>query len=351
MAAPVPDVNLDATLGVAFVGLAVTLFVYSLNLAQLVVYFRTSSQDSRAFKFVIFGLWILDTAHVALIVVGLWHFVLVLRGDLSSILQPAWPFAAQVYAMAISNLVVRDAFAYRIWHLSGQRSFIPVVIVSLSLYTAAMSGIYATEGVYSMSWITGRIREWAVFSGYGTEMLGDSIIAVAMTRLLISFRTGFQRSDSIVQTFIMYSVNTGALTILCTASSLISVRCAIGCYPLYRLLSILTPQSIAIPRSFAFLAIYFVVGKLYLNSLLGTLNARMRLRLPEQGTAPLLTTEVGIQFSGTEASDSDDSEPIMGQVPNLAAPFAALAHARRPPDPDIQEVREMDGASTYAHAE
>ncbi|OCH89905.1 hypothetical protein OBBRIDRAFT_793802 [Obba rivulosa] len=108
--------------------------------------------------------------------------------------------------------------------------------------------------------------------GYCTEMLLDSIIAIAMTRLLFSFRTGFRDTDSILQTFVMYSINTGVLTIIFVLLSLI-------CY-------------VVIPTSFAFLAFNFVFGKLYLNSLLGTLNARSRLRPYAQQTSPILTTGI-----------------------------------------------------------
>ncbi|EMD35702.1 hypothetical protein CERSUDRAFT_74551 [Gelatoporia subvermispora B] len=278
MAEPVPGIDLNATLGVAFIGLAVTILS------------------------TIFILWILDSVHVAIIVIGLWHYSLFDRGNPRKILQPIWPFGAQVYAMAVSDLIVRDVFAHRIWKLSGKRILIPTVIISLSLYTAAMSGIYATEGVYSVSWLTGRVREvatdlavafavptltlsiqWAVYSGYATEMLGDSIIAISMTRLLVKFRTGLRDSSLIAQELLISG------------------------------------------------------PAVYLNSLLGTLNARARLSPPEEGTAPMLTTEIGIRFSGTEATSSDNSEPpIMRHVPHPHLVSLVPANEKQPSDPEVQ---------------
>ena len=50
--------------------------------------------------------------------------------------------------------------------------------------------------------------QWSMYSGYGAEMTADSIIAVYMSVLLVRMRTGLRSSDSLVQTFVMYSINT-----------------------------------------------------------------------------------------------------------------------------------------------
>ena len=51
-----------------------------------------------------------------------------------------------------------------------------------------------------------------MYSGYGAEMLADSTIAVHMSLLLVRMRTGLRSSDTLVQTFVVYSINTGLLT-------------------------------------------------------------------------------------------------------------------------------------------
>ncbi|OCH92384.1 hypothetical protein OBBRIDRAFT_457060 [Obba rivulosa] len=113
------------------------------------------------------------------------------------------------------------------------------------------------------SWGQDKIIKWPVCSGYATDILGDAMIAFEVTRLLMRLCTGFK------------SINTGALTVLCTVLSLVS--------------------TFILPHSFAFLVVYFITGKLYLNSLLGTLNARSRIASPAEWTAPVLTYDVIVQ--------------------------------------------------------
>ena len=53
-------------------------------------------------------------------------------------------------------------------------------------------------------------------------LLADSIIALSMSILLVRMRTGLRSSDSLVQTFVMYSINTGLLT-TCVVSLFLNV--------------------------------------------------------------------------------------------------------------------------------
>ncbi|OCH92386.1 hypothetical protein OBBRIDRAFT_456773 [Obba rivulosa] len=285
-----PPANLDATLGAAFVGLSVTLFIYSLNVGQLVLYLRTSHQDTWCFKSLILFLWLLDSAHVTFITMGIWQYTITSRGDLFAILRFVWAFGAQVFAMLVGNLIVRYIFAYRIWKLGGRRTVAPLLIGISSTWSAVMTTIITIRTVSSASWGKSKIIEFLMFSGSAAEIFGDSVIAIVMTRLLKRFRTGLASSDSIVQTFIVYSVNTGALTVLCISLSLIT--------------------AFALPHSFVSLALYLIVGKLYLNSLLGTLNARSRLIAHPEESIPLLTTDIEIQFSDERDTMNEDCRQV-----------------------------------------
>jgi len=82
----------------------------------------------------------------------------------------------------------------------------------------------------------------------------DLLIAGTLCTLLNFSRTGFQRSDAIINRLIIFSVNTGLLTSLCALASLISILVA--------------------GNTFVYIAFFFCLGRLYTNSLLATLNAR-----------------------------------------------------------------------------
>lgn len=52
---------------------------------------------------------------------------------------------------------------------------------------------------------------------------GDVLIAVFLCTLLQQSRTGFRRSDTMINKLILFSINTGLLTSICAVMSLISV--------------------------------------------------------------------------------------------------------------------------------
>ncbi|EMD39886.1 hypothetical protein CERSUDRAFT_150619, partial [Gelatoporia subvermispora B] len=134
MEPPASTVDMHATAGAALIGLEVTLLVYSINLGQLVVYLRHTRQDGVAFKTLIVILWLLDSVHLAFIVMGFWQYAITGHGRIHGLLRPTWPFIAQVYIVTVSNLIVHNLFAHRIWKLSGGRKLWPVVIVSRFRY-------------------------------------------------------------------------------------------------------------------------------------------------------------------------------------------------------------------------
>ncbi|OJT07732.1 hypothetical protein TRAPUB_1376 [Trametes pubescens] len=111
-----------------------------------------------------------------------------------------------------------------------------------------------------------------LYISLGSGVLADVLIAASMCVLLAQRRTGFSRTDSIVRVLTMYSINTGALTSLCALLCLVSYA--------------------TMPTNFVFIAFYFILPKLFLNSLLATLNARRPLREadPSMVSIPLATT-------------------------------------------------------------
>jgi len=86
----------------------------------------------------------------------------------------------------------------------------------------------------------------------------DVIIAATLVIMLNRSRTGFSKSDTMINKLILFVVNTGLLTSCCAIASLISL--------------------VASPRTLIYASFYFCIGRLYSNSLLATLNARRILR-------------------------------------------------------------------------
>jgi len=86
----------------------------------------------------------------------------------------------------------------------------------------------------------------------------DVFIAVALCYFLRKFRTGQKQSDSVVNNLILYAVNSGLVTCAFSITTLI----------LYNMM----------PGNFVFMAIFFILSKLFAISLMANLNTRKLIR-------------------------------------------------------------------------
>ena len=56
------------------------------------------------------------------------------------------------------------------------------------------------------------------------SFISDLGITVALTFLLNASRTGYERSETVINKLIVFTINTGLLTSLCAVMSLVTVR-------------------------------------------------------------------------------------------------------------------------------
>jgi len=89
-------------------------------------------------------------------------------------------------------------------------------------------------------------------------IVSDIVLAAFLTITLARRASGFKRTKSTAHKIILYTVNTSLLT---------SITALVG---------IIT--AVTMPSNLVFTAIIFVLPKLYLNSMLGLLNCRKKLR-------------------------------------------------------------------------
>ncbi|KAI0631795.1 hypothetical protein C8Q77DRAFT_159503 [Trametes polyzona] len=278
----VVQTRLATTLGPAFLGFACTCVLYGITSLQTWMYFDYDFKEERTLRSTVLLLWFLDTLHILFLTFTIYRYVVVDFGDFAAILKPAWSLAAMLMVVIISNLIVRAIFGMRIWRLSGGHWFVPVVLVNvLSLFVLADGIYFAVRGLEVSSMLQWQDFAWSFYAGFSGEVIADTIIAVSQCMLLIRMKTGFEKTDSLVSLMMRYSINTGLLTSVCAACVLISYT--------------------AQPDTFIYMAFYFVYSKLYVNSLLATLNAR-RTRLMRQSSA--VAQRIELTDSGT-ASDTD----------------------------------------------
>ncbi|KIP06228.1 hypothetical protein PHLGIDRAFT_19513 [Phlebiopsis gigantea 11061_1 CR5-6] len=256
--APV-SVTHDNTYGAAFIGTVVSAILFGVVCAQTYTYLNRYPLDRPFYKILVGVLWVLELVHSILVSHASYFYAITNWGNsLVLLFPPIWSLCVQVILGAIAGAIVKICFAMRVWRFSNGNRLVTGVIIVLALAQLVVACIYATRTLQLESVVVvSRLKVVGSLSlSLGTAT--DIVTAFALCFFLHGLRTGYSKDDSLVNRLTLYAVNTGILT------SAVSVATMI----LYNLM----------PDNFIFMALYFVLSKLYANSFLATLNTRRVLR-------------------------------------------------------------------------
>ncbi|KAF9524802.1 hypothetical protein CPB83DRAFT_819659 [Crepidotus variabilis] len=254
---------LDNNLGATFLGTVISAILYGVTSVQTFIYFQHNERDTKLLKLTILLLWILDTTHLAVVVRGMYWYMVTNFGKIIMLAFPHWSLVASVYFTNFSDILVRIVYARRVAILCGAERkrlgmLLAIIIVSLALVVFICGVAF---GSYAIELVTfARLNSVSVFLyvSFAAAVAADFIVAISLCLLLFNNRTGIKRTDSMIKILIAFTINTGFL----------NSCCAIGCFVTYAIW----------PNDFIFMGFYFPLSKLYLNSLLASLNARPSLR-------------------------------------------------------------------------
>ncbi|KAH9933254.1 uncharacterized protein BXZ73DRAFT_101214 [Epithele typhae] len=237
MAAP----TLDTTFGATLVGLTIEGTVYGVTLLQTFFYFRNYADDRWTTKSLVIFLTYLVS-----------NF-----GNFENLDKTMWAFDLQVEANTVIAVIVECFFARRLFMMSKNWILTGVVVILALVHLG--TGLAFTVQSFRLGHFSqlGSLS-YIIVVGIAAPAIDDVIIAVSMCYYLYKKRTGLSRTDSVVTTMMVYSINSGL------ASSIVATLCVI----LY----------LAMPTNLIWVACFWLLGKCYVNSFLGLLNTRDQLR-------------------------------------------------------------------------
>ncbi|PIL34890.1 hypothetical protein GSI_02677 [Ganoderma sinense ZZ0214-1] len=247
-------------MGCLVIGTVLSACIYGVSVLQAYLYFPNSRRDSTSMRSFVALLFTLDTVSMFLTVVTLYDFVVTDFGD-PLLLFSVPPSLAVLNAFTVLISTSSQCFfARRLWLLSNGNKLLVGTIVLGALGDFGLGVAISVYMYYHREIAALSSLEIRILGGIesGMSVICDVAIVIGLCYYLNSKRTGFKRTDSIIDRLIIYAINRGVLTAVCQAGHMISV--------------------VGLPSHFTSIAFGLIESKLYCNTLFATLNARKSLR-------------------------------------------------------------------------
>lgn len=319
------EIKLDGTMGAMFIGAMLAAVLWGTSCVQAYAYYLRCAEDGIYFKLLVTVVFVLDTAHQALISHSIYYYVISHYANPAALLSIPTSLIIQVEINDITAFLVQCFFIWRIWRLSHKNYLISGIVLLSAISCLVFTSLYVHRAFELTSFAeVPKIQELSALINI-TATVTDVLIAVVMIWLLQSSKSGLDRTNDIINRLLLFVINTGLLTSICSVAALVSV--------------------LAAPQNLIYTVFFFPLGRLYTNSLLATLNARgtMRTKLASQeersskcwismnnveqqamaarsktplpGTIPVTTSEripvdIAVKIETTTSDDSTDEESL-----------------------------------------
>ncbi|EJF56618.1 hypothetical protein DICSQDRAFT_141158 [Dichomitus squalens LYAD-421 SS1] len=289
-------VNVDLTIGVGLIGYALALLLYGITTGQTLLYVGRYGRLQSTFwtRWMVLIIWLIDTTHTFIVSCSMYYYCISFHADPTQFSRVIWVYGAIAICSECSNGLVRMGYAYRIWRFSKRRAPVPFAIVIISLLLLAMGNFYGIKESHRLrahSFLELDGIAWSFYFTSSLNFISDAIIAVSMVSLFRRFLTGLRRFDIVLQTIIVYVVNTGVLSVILTSISLASF--------------------LLWPTTFFYIISYWILVKMHACSFIAVLHAEQELADQASGRykndPPMFTTALRVDVEHTGSPDQAET--------------------------------------------
>ncbi|KAK0453135.1 hypothetical protein EV421DRAFT_652306 [Armillaria borealis] len=304
---------LDNTMGMLYLSALFAMGLWGAGTVQMYFYYTTYPADSLWLKYLVAVTWCADTANQGLISQLVYTYLV------TNFANPAYLSALQptllpmMFLTGIIALLAQTFFCWRIWRLSNGN-----IWLTGGTYIVCFASFVSTMVFYGMTADYNEFAQLIPLHPYMHALnvlsaASDVIIAIVLVHLLRKQRTGYRKTNSMINRLILFTLNTGGICGLCAILTLVF--------------------NIVYPDTYIYMLFYIIVCRVYLNSLLATLNSRETIRAI--GNATIINSmpnfsnqdsislafvganghpELGLRSSGTTENDRD-SKTVGGVRP------------------------------------
>ncbi|TEB34064.1 hypothetical protein FA13DRAFT_63197 [Coprinellus micaceus] len=205
------DTSLGALLIGAFHEASVNTYLYGLSTFQYGSYWNTEFNDPLWMKLSVVLLFCIDTAHSAAVCYLAWAHMVANYANPSYLNKLLWPLPASMIVISILAFGVQNFLAMRIYRLVGYKWLLYIFAV-WSTATMVFGFIYGAkiallEKLSDILTLRKPLTIWL-----SLEVALDSTISAVLFTALQRSRTGFRRSDAVLNRLTRSAIQSGVFT-------------------------------------------------------------------------------------------------------------------------------------------
>ncbi|KAI9567811.1 hypothetical protein HD554DRAFT_2172876 [Boletus coccyginus] len=201
--------GVDNTLGALLVGALFASAFWGVTSVQTYLYYQRYPNDRLLLKLIVAVLWILDTFDACLTSHIVYHYLVTNYMNPSSIATPLWSMIIHTTVTTVTDVIIRCMFSQRVWGLSDQNIILTSIVWIISLCDLIIGFTITVKAFQLVSWMQLESLAPLFYASFVTGFAGDLYLSVVLCYYLFRTKTGFQRTDTLVNTLIAYIITTG----------------------------------------------------------------------------------------------------------------------------------------------
>jgi len=199
-------------LGGSFSGHLLTTLCFGVFTIQTSSYYHTFPNDGRSVKLAVGLLWTLGALQLACVTRALYWWFVANYYNYFALGRATWEFLIFQINIVCSSVTVQTFFAYRVYSLSGSL-YLGVFVAVLALLQFGFGAATSIRANMNLDFqVILKECTWLVVTWLIIQAITDIVIATCMCLLLRHQRTGFQKTNSVINRMILYTISTGLIT-------------------------------------------------------------------------------------------------------------------------------------------
>ncbi|TDL25580.1 hypothetical protein BD410DRAFT_784599 [Rickenella mellea] len=252
-AVPTLQLNLDDTWGALFIGLLISVGLYGLLTLQCYLCFQQFPDDRLHLRIVAL-LWLLNTFHIALISYAVYGYLITNFMNPLFLLSGTWPMITHIFVNSFIAWFVQLFFAHRLWKISNKNIYLVVMVALLATVQFSLGAAVSIKSFKLRRFILLKTMEGIISASLSLTVACDVLITCTLLYFLNKSRTGFRRTDSLINDLMWASLSTGLFPSVFAIAQLITF--------------------LAMPNNLINASISLFLCKVYSTSMLATINGR-----------------------------------------------------------------------------